>query len=392
VLSMRYWFLWASLIHPHAWQKTKLPSHWVDYFESIQVYRLKKRIIVVQPQTFFVKGGAESLSTDIILALRQSGYDADLCTLPFLSFGPKFLAMFFEFFLWHFLKLRDMNARPVDIVIATKFPAYYVNHPNKLVWLAHQSRSVYDLKGTKYTTIRNNFIGNLKQYIVRHIDNRAFTQAKKVFTISQNVAKRLKQFNNIEAEVLYPPLRNREIFYTDNYGDYVFYCGRLHPAKRIDLAIMALARCKTSVRLLIAGDGDPITVNRLKKLVLNNELSKKVEFKGYVTNQERAKLYANCLAALLPLYDEDYGYVTLEAFQSKKPVIACNDSGGLLEFLHHNQNGYICEPKADKLADKIDYLYDNREIAKQFGENGYQAIQHLSWSVAIKKLIEHIER
>jgi glycosyltransferase involved in cell wall biosynthesis len=47
-------------------------------------------------------------------------------------------------------------------------------------------------------------------------------------------------------------------------------------------------------------------------------------------------------AVLFAPYQEDYGYVTLEAFLSRKPVITARDSGGTLEFVEDGVNGYVC--------------------------------------------------
>ena len=46
-----------------------------------------------------------------------------------------------------------------------------------------------------------------------------------------------------------------------------------------------------------------------------------------------ANCYAHSLGVIFPAVDEDYGYVTLEAMLSSKPVITCADSGGPLEFV-----------------------------------------------------------
>ena len=62
-------------------------------------------------------------------------------------------------------------------------------------------------------------------------------------------------------------------------------------------------------------------------------VSKKVKWLGFITEQEKIDLYAKARAVVYPPADEDYGYVTLEAMLSSKPVITCSDSGGTLEFV-----------------------------------------------------------
>ena len=65
---------------------------------------------------------------------------------------------------------------------------------------------------------------------------------------------------------------------------------------------------------------------------------------------------------------QDYGYITLEAFFSEKPVIVHKDAGGPLEFVEHEKNGYILEADAQRVAEKIDELYTNRKKAELLGK------------------------
>ena len=87
-------------------------------------------------------------------------------------------------------------------------------------------------------------------------------------------------------------------------------------------------------------------------------------------------------------FDEDYGYVTLEAFYSKKPVITTNDSGCPLEFIDDKKNGFIVSPDPKKIATSMDTLFKNKQNSKKMGENGFQKIKsmNLSWDHVVKSL------
>ena len=41
-------------------------------------------------------------------------------------------------------------------MIASKFPTYFVRHPNKVAWLIHQYRAAYELCGTVYSDFGHN--------------------------------------------------------------------------------------------------------------------------------------------------------------------------------------------------------------------------------------------
>jgi len=49
---------------------------------------------------------------------------------------------------WRLLDLSESNGRPVDLVVASKFPTYFVRHPCKVAWLIHQYRAAYELCAT----------------------------------------------------------------------------------------------------------------------------------------------------------------------------------------------------------------------------------------------------
>lgn len=345
-----------------------------------------KKIIIVQSQVFFVRGGAEILAENLARQLRLAGYQVDICVIPYLAFRFRKIAMLFECFMWHFFKMRDATFREADVVIAIKFPTYYINHPNKIIWLAHQCRAVYDLRGTQYSSKKENWRSRFKYLYIRALDNRAFAKTKKIFAISQNVANRLIHYNRVPAEVLHPPLDKPEQYYTESYGDFLLYCGRLHPTKRVDLAINAMKFTKTTVKLIVAGTGDEETVSHLEMLINQHNLKDRVVLLGYVDQHRLLSLYANCFATIFPLYDEDYGFVTIESFQSRKPIICCNDSGGILEFVKDSINGYVCKPEPQVIADKIDFLFSDRDVCKQFGDAGYNCVKHLSWKNTIREI------
>ena len=84
--------------------------------------------------------------------------------------------------------------------------------------------------------------------------------------------------------------------------------------------------------------------------------------------------------------DEDFGYVTLEAFLARKPVITCVDSGGPNEFVVHGENGFVCEADPGELAVAINQLVDNRARAASFGDAGHEVAARITWDGVIEKL------
>jgi glycosyltransferase involved in cell wall biosynthesis len=219
------------------------------------------------------------------------------------------------------------------------------------------------------------------------MDNAVLKELNKVYTISQTVSQRLKRYNNVYSEAIYPPLKNEEKYYCKSYGDYIFSVSRLDVLKRLDLLITAMKHTKTDVKCKIAGKGPAMQelIGLTKKLGLTD----RVEFLGYVADEKIYDLYADSLAVYFAPFNEDYGYITIESFRSKKPVITLNDSGGPLEFVENGINGYITSNDPKEIAAKIDFFYKHKDVSEKMGNEGQTKIDKLNitWDNVIKKLV-----
>jgi glycosyltransferase involved in cell wall biosynthesis len=158
--------------------------------------------------------------------------------------------------------------------------------------------------------------------------------------------------------------------------------GRLDPWKRVDLAIAAAAAGKFP--LVIAGDGADLA--RLDALARRSGAD--VRFTGRVPDDELLGLYATCGAVVFPPADEDYGYIALEAFLSRKPVVTCTDSGGPLEFVVDGENGRVVPPDGAALGAAVADLLENHRLASEFGERGFERVREIRWENAVRALLE----
>ena len=245
--------------------------------------------------------------------------------------------------MWELADLGESDGRRIDLVIATKFPSYFVHHDRRVLWLTHQYRQLYDLYGTPYSDynparwrdrrLRRRFVAR---------DTAALARYARRFTISANTRERMRRYNGLEAETLYPPPKLAGRVQCLEYGDFILSVGRLNRMKRTEGLLHALALTKTAARAVIAGTGPE--EGRLKQLTQDLGLAARVEFAGYVDDDRLIDLYGRCLGVFFAPLDEDYGYITLEAFLAAKPVLTCNDSGGSMEFVVHEQNGFILPP------------------------------------------------
>ncbi len=155
------------------------------------------------------------------------------------------------------------------------------------------------------------------------------------FVISATVQSRLQRFGSLQSDVLYPPPPQRD-YRHDRYGDYLFGVSRLSPLKRFDLVLKALAEpMAASIRCVIAGEGAELA--RLKALASHLDIDHRVQFVGRLSDTEMIDHLARCRAVIFPPFNEDYGFVTVEAFMCGKPVITCSDSGGPAELVRRRR-------------------------------------------------------
>ena len=99
------------------------------------------------------------------------------------------------------------------------------------------------------------------------------------------------------------------------------------------------------------------------------------------------ELYAGALGVIFPPYDEDYGYVTLEAFLSGKPVVTTTDAGGPNEFVVDGENGRVTAPDAQALGSALAGLHGDRRGAAALGDAGYDRARQVTWTGVIERLV-----
>jgi glycosyltransferase involved in cell wall biosynthesis len=337
------------------------------------------RVAVCAPQVPFVRGGAELMAEALAGALRERGHEADLVTVPFKWYpGTRVLD---QAFLWRLVDLTESDGRPIDRVIATKFPAYCVRHPNKIAWVLHQFRQAYDYDRTDLGQFTESPEDRATRRAVERLDEVALGEARRVFATSRNVAERLRRYNGVEAEVLpHPP--QALAYRTEEPEGFVLSVNRLDRAKRIDLLIEA-ARSRPGLRVVIAGEGP----DRARLESLSAGLNGQVEFAGRVDDERLADLYARCLAVYYAPVDEDFGMVPYEAFLSAKPVVTTLDSGGPLEIVRDRETGLVVAPSADELAAACAYLGEHVAEAKAWGETGKAAAARVTWDACVDALL-----
>ena len=340
------------------------------------------RVLVAAVQSPFSGGGAERHVRRLTDELIARGIEADLVTIPLIERERFDLVR--SALAWRSLDVTEVAGRPVDAVIATRFPSYAIRHPNKIVWVIHQYRQAYDQFGTPWSDFTASREDRRTRETIAEIDRVGLSEARKVFANSQTVAGRLRKFNGIASEPLYhpPPMVGR--YREGAFGDYALTVGRLDGWKRPDLPLRALAHAPAA-RLVVVGRGPE--EERLKRLARELDVETRVRWVPQASEEELLDLYAGARLVVVAPQSEDLGYVPLEAFLSGKPVLTTDDAGGPLEFVTDGETGFVVPPRPEALGAALRLAWEREDALEALGRRGHARASELSWDRTIEKLL-----
>lgn len=347
------------------------------------------KIVITTVQIPFVQGGAEFLAANLKKALIDAGHQVEIITMPFSDqpaqrIEDNIVAS----------RLMDVSGSwggNHDLCIGLKFPAYYMPHPNKVIWALHQHRAAFDLFDTPYSSIKNDATGIRTRNMIYNAERTYLPEAKRIYTISQNVTYRMEHYTGIASKPLYHPCPDAECFYHAEAEDYILMPSRINMTKRQMFALEALTKTKSDVKLCLLGRPDNETVGKeIMDYINQHDLCERVRVMNYVSQEKKFELYAKAKAVLFIPYDEDYGYITLEAMAAGKAVITMEDSGGPLEFVLDEKTGIISKQTADELAKHLDEIWTSENMAEEYGRNGKQHLDEMeiTWQNVVKELIK----
>ena len=239
-------------------------------------------------------------------------------------------------------------------------------------------RDFYDLREFNYKNA--SFKGKiklfLKELLFKQLDFSAVQNVDTIITLSEHVQKRIERYyKRFDSKVIRWGM-DVDKFKFKKYGDYFFAVSRLEKAKRIDVIIKAMGFVKNKdIKLYVAGRGpDEKNIRELAKKYQN------VKFIGEVDDKQLVDLYANSYGVVyIPVAEDDQGLVNLEAWASEKVPITVNE-GGTPEAITDGKNGFLIDDVTpEKIAEKMDYLWENKNIAIKMGKDGRKQVGKWDW-------------
>jgi glycosyltransferase involved in cell wall biosynthesis len=341
-----------------------------------------RHIVITAAQVPFQAGGAEWHLDALRAELVRRGHKVDVVQVPF-QWSPREAALR-NALAWRLLDLTESNGTPIDLVIGTRFPSYAARHPNKVVWLFHQFRQAYDLHDAGIDGFPDTAKGRrLRQRFVA-MDTQILSECRRVFTTSRNNAERMRRYNGLDAELLRLPLLDPDSYRRLGFDGFVLSVGRLDRLKRTERLIEAAARMTRPAPIVVVGQGPEREA--LERLAESRGIAARVRFLGRIDDDALKDLYGRCSAVYYAPHDEDYGLVTLEAFQSGKPVVTTVDSGGPLEFVRDGETGFVAADDAPTIAAALDRVTGDEALARELGAAARESVQGIRWEPVVDAL------
>ncbi len=304
------------------------------------------RIALVSSDPGTSYGGTEVLIDSLAKRLRDLDIETDLV------FHPANLSNVEEIISTISL-VQKIDLTGHDAVITFRFPSYFVEHPNKLIWLLHQFRPLMDNYGTEFG-FHKTFSHDLFKQQLERLDQKVFREAGTKLRVNSAITRaRTVESVGINPSILMCPLTHQFDELTSikrppevGFDNFIFAGGRISPDKRQHLAVLAAIESRTN--LVVAGSPDNSDyTNELKR---NADSKNVLIIPRRLSYSELAWLYSHSNAVFYgPKNEDSYGYVAGEASYFGAELITCLDSGDVATFGRFMKSG-VAEPNYIDIA------------------------------------------
>ena len=244
-----------------------------------------------------------------------------------------------------------------------------------------------NLEGNKEIEEIYGYFITVSNFVKNGLANNGIIPNDRIFTIYNgvNVQKFQKNISNGEK------LELRSKYHISNDDIVILFCGRTVKSKGVKELLLAFEKMKNinKCKLLIVGNSNfakEVKTDYDQELYeISKRIPGKVQFTGFINNDELYKIHNISNIAVVPTISEEaFGLVVVEAMSSGLPLIA-TVSGGIPEILKDKTNGILInkdEELINNLSASLDYLVENENVrnelsisekkrAKEFDLNHY---------------------
>jgi glycosyltransferase involved in cell wall biosynthesis len=175
-------------------------------------------------------------------------------------------------------------------------------------------------------------------------------------------------------------------------GRTILSLGRVEPYKRIDIAVAAMAKVVANVpeaRLLIVGRGEALA--GLERQVARLGLTGVVQFRGFVSEEEKVGLYRGARVFVNPSEKEGWGLTVLEANACGVPAVA-SDVPGLRDSVLHEETGILVpHGDVDACAGALQRVLTDDGTWERLRYGALRWAAHYTWDVVTDQMQTVIE-
>lgn len=394
------------------------------------------KIAILKPD-HGVSGGFERVVEKVQRILEDDGYDVTRLTVDLGDVAQVAHARRVERELWEssrefltYLHGRDrfdgLNTSAYDLVISTAPPSYVHRHRRHLALFYHHQRVFYDLEDLY---VMAGFPPDPEAHrraaeLVRSLDRGRIAQVRNLMCPSETVQRRLERFNGRDTTFPFHagigiddqstgasrsgPAAS-ELDVTARMG--ALCVGRHEFPKRTELFVAAAHLVDPSIAMTCTGvggrfawahhldrgmgtgmfdastiDAETLWCNTGAAPTAADDAPTRTTFTGRVDDARLDHLYRTTRCVVAPAYDEDYGLTAIEAMAHGRPVIVCDDGGGLAELVDHDRTGLVVAPTPTAIAAAVTRLHDDPDLAERLGRQGRERAAELTWAAAAKQL------
>ena len=225
-------------------------------------------------------------------------------------------------------------------------------------------------------------------------------KAHKIICISENTKKDLLNFYDVDdskVSVIYNGyddhlfnLNNASKLVLEKYKinyNYMIIVGASYYHKNIEIALKAIKDINKNCKLIIVGK-DSQYILKLKKLVNELDIEEKVNFIGYVPDEDLPSLYYYSKAFVYPTLYEGFGLPILEAMACGTVVITSNNSS--LPEVYGDSALVFKNNDVEDLREKMILLLNDEELRQSLIKKSFKNIKRFSWEKTAKQVYELI--
>ena len=309
----------------------------------------------------------------------------------------------------------------VDAVVSTQPPSFAAEHPRHLSIFNHHLRIYYDLSSYYVAAgFANAERHAFAQDVIRRLDAEHMASVDHFLVPSHHVAERMVEFNGITGVGMFrhgpawfgkrvptPPVERKRPM--------ALCVGRLEFTKRTELFVQAMHLVEGIDAVVVGVGGRLPFAQQLDMRLGSGELDARtltetetwlnrgeppidgrggagrVWFTGSIGDAELARLFSEATCIVAPALLEDHGLTALEAMAGAKPVVVCEDGGGLPEMVHASGAGLIVAPEPAEIADAVAQLAESPGLAREMSERGPSFASEFTWDRAVADVLCGLE-